>query len=63
MSGGLNLFLYIVLLITAMDVFAYIGGLFGLIFPIFMMCLGPYNEYKFQLYVGESAFENTSASK
>ena len=26
MSGGLNLFLYIVLLITAMDVFAYIGG-------------------------------------
>ena len=30
MSDGLNLFLYIVLLITAMDVFAYIGGkLFG----------------------------------
>ena len=26
MSDGLNLFLYIVLLITAMDVFAYIGG-------------------------------------
>ena len=26
MSNGLNLFLYIVLLITAMDVFAYIGG-------------------------------------
>jgi len=28
MSDGLNLFLYIVLLITAMDVFAYIGGKF-----------------------------------
>ena len=26
MSNGLNLFLYLVLLISAMDIFAYLGG-------------------------------------
>lgn len=38
------------------DALAYVGGLFGIVIGFFAFFLMSYNEYKYELEVGENAF-------
>lgn len=38
------------------DVLSYVGGLFGIVIGFFAFFLMSYNEYKYELKVGENAF-------
>ena len=40
------------------EVLAYIGGLFGLILPVFVFFMSSYSSYCYELYVAESAFKH-----
>ena len=40
------------------NMLSYIGGLFGLLFAVFFFFLEAYNEYCYELMVGESLFKH-----